>query len=188
MQIAIGIFVVLLFLFALLFVPARIRVRFSYVGNAADFSVSVGLGVVQFNITPLLSKKKSNPPKETPEEKPKEKPKEKFSFAKLEEAISKGVDMLQYLRKKITVKLFSLKVRMGLGDAADTGLATGAGYAAIYNILGTIDRFFVLKKHAVVITPVFSGRGFEAEFQGTFQLRLLYCLGLLYKIRMEDVL
>ncbi len=184
MYIAIGIIAFLVFLAALLLVPARARISLSYLGGVLSYSVHVGLGFLQLNITPMLSKKKPKPQSPPGEEK-KEK---KFSFEDLKKTLSKGVEVLSYLRKKFTVKLFSLRVRMGLGDAADTGLATGAGYAAIYNILGTIDRFFVLKKHEVVITPVFQGMGFEAEFRGTFQLRILHCLGLIYKIRKEDVL
>lgn len=180
----IAIVVLLGFLAALLFVPARVRVSLSYIGGELSYSVHAGLGVLQLNITPRLAKKKPKPQKPPAEEEEKK----KFSFEDLEKMLSKGVDVLSYLRKKFTVKLFSLRVRMGLGDAADTGLATGAGYAAIYNILGTIDRLFVLKKHEVVITPVFQGMGFEAEFHGTFQLRILHCLGLIYKIRKEDVL
>ncbi len=180
MYIAIG---VLLLCFLLLLAPLRIQISFSYLENTPKYTLRAGLGFLQFNISGLLSRKKKQPALEK-----QEKEKKDFSFRELETLLSKGVEILSYLRKKFTVHLFSLRVRMGLGDAADTGIATGAGYAAIYNILGTIDRYFVLKKHEVSITPVFQGMGFEAEFRGDFRLRLIYCLGLIYKIRKEDVL
>jgi len=119
-------------------------------------------------------------PGEEPEEK------RKLNFSDVLSGISKRVEILRYLKKKFTVRLFSLRVRMALGDAADTGIATGAGYTSVYGILGLIDRYFILKKHEVMITPVFQGFGFETEFNGEFQLRVFYCLGLLNKIRKDD--
>ncbi len=210
MYIAIGILLtVAVLLGLLLLVPVRIRLSFSHTGGKSEGSVHAGLGILQFNLTKFLKKKTAGSPVEKAKEKPpdkkaempqtekresKEEPeedgetskKEKLSFRDIENALSKGVEVLRYLRKKFTVKLFCLRVRMGLGDAADTGIATGAGYAAIYSILGSIDRYFILKKHEVVITPVFRGVGLEMEFRGEFQLRLVYCLGLINKIRKGD--
>jgi len=184
MYIAIGILLSVLVLFALLLlVPLRIRVCFSHVNSETDFTVYVGLGFLQVNLSKLMKRKKKVKLKEQ-----KEAPsaKKKLSLQDVENGFLKGVEVLRYLKKKFTVKLFSLRMRMGLGDAADTGLVTGAGYAAIYGILGKIDRYFILKKHEVSIIPVFQGMGLEMVFRGECSLRLIYCLGLIQKIRKED--
>ena len=86
----IAIVVLLGFLAALLFVPARVRVSLSYIGGELSYSVHAGLGVLQFNITPRLSKKKPKTQKPPAEEKEKK----KFSFEDLEKMLSKGVDVL----------------------------------------------------------------------------------------------
>ncbi len=173
-----------LFLLVVLFLPLQLRVNISRIADKTDFAVYAGLGPVQMQITPFLQKKRQKKA-----EKPKEAELEKktFSLANLEKGISRGIEVLGYLKKKLTVSVFSIKVRFSLGDAADTGIATGAAYAAIYGLLGKMDRYFILKRHEVLLTPVFEGLGCEGVFTCTLRLRLLYGIGLILKIRKEDV-
>ncbi len=175
---------ILALLVVLLFMPIKISGSFSYIGGEAAYSLFAGLGPIRINLKELLMKAKETPKTKEPEV---EKEKKKLSFADVENGIEKGVETLRYLKKKFTVSLFSFKARFSLGDAADTGIATGAAYGSIYSILGAIDRYFILKKQEVIITPVFSGIGFETELRGEFQLRLIYCLGLIIKVRKGDV-
>lgn len=185
MYTALGIIAALAFLFLLLLlVPVRIKLAFSHFSGQSDWSVHAGLGFLQINLTKLLRSAMNAPKKNAAEKKTGEK--KKLSFREVENALAKGVEAVRYLKKKFTIRLFSLRVRMGLGDAADTGIVTGGAYAAVYGILGTADRYFILKKHEVVITPVFQGVGLEMDFRGEFQLRLIYCLGLINKIRKGD--
>ncbi len=163
-----------------LWMPVRIRVFFSHRGGVTEKVVYAGLGALQINLTHILRHKKKAEPKG-------DAPPKKMTFSDVENAFLKGIGVLRYLKKRFCVKLFSLKMRMGLGDAADTGIATGAAYGTLYSLLGMVDRYFILKKHEVSITPVFAGVGLEVEFRGTFQLRLCYLLGLIQKIRKEDV-
>lgn len=174
---------ILLFII-LLFMPVKIAGSFSYIGGESDYSLYVGLGPIRINLKKLLVKAKEKPEETKSEE---EKEKKKLSFKDVESGLKKGVEALRYLKKKFTVSLFSFKARFSLGDAADTGIATGAAYGSIYSILGAIDRYFILKKQEVIITPVFQGVGFETELKGNFQLRLIYCLGLIIKVRKGDV-
>ncbi len=173
--------IVLALLLVLLFLPVWVQGSFSHVAGENTYSLYAGLGPIRINLTKLLKKERPEKAKEPAEEK------KKLSFADIENSIQKGIDAVKYLRKKFTVSLFSLKVRFATGDAADTGIATGAAYGSVYSLLGAIDRYFILKKHEVVITPVFQGVGLEAEFCGKFQLRLIYCLGLINKVRKGDV-
>ncbi len=173
---------VLALLLVLLLSPAWIRISFSYIGGKTTVSFFAGLGPIRVNLTKLLQRRDRPEKPKVPEEN-----KKKLSFADIETGIKKAIDAARYLRKKFTVSLFSLKVRLATGDAADTGIVTGAAYASVYSLLGLIDRHFVLKKHEVVITPVFQGVGLEAEICGKFQLRLIRCLGLINKVRKGDV-
>ncbi len=189
MYIALGIMLGIVLLVVLfLFSSAWIHVSFSYLGGKPVYSLTVGIGWLRLNLTKFLQKKLQESPKaQTKDKKETEEEKKKLTFQDIEKALSKIIEVLQYLRKKFTVRLFSFKARMGVGDAADTGIATGAAYGSIYSLLGMADRFFVLKKHEVIITPVFQGVGLETEIHGEFGLRVIYCLGLLNKIRKEDV-
>ena len=188
MYIAIGIILGIVLLAALvLFSSAWIHVSFSYRDGTPSYKLIAGIGLLRFNLTKILQKKLSEPSETQKINAEKTEEKKKLTFQDIENTLSKIIEVLKYLRKKFTIRLFSLKVRMGLGDAADTGIATGAAYGSIYSLLGAADRFFVLKKHEVVITPVFQGLGLEAEIRGEFGLRVIYCLGLLNKIRKEDV-
>ncbi len=183
MYIWISVLAIVLLFCALLLVPVRIWATVSNRDGKWKFSVYAGLGFIRVNITKLIrktqKKEKICPPPPAP--------KKEFSLKKIEQGFQQGIEVLRYLRKKFTVRLFSLQLRFGTGDAADTGILTGAAYTTAYGILGSIDRYFVLKKHEVRITPVFESAGIEMEFRGTFQLKLLYCLGLIQKIRKEDV-
>lgn len=173
-----------LFLLLILFLPLQVRVDVSRIADKTDFAVYAGLGPVQIPITPFLQKKRR---KEAGKPKEEESEKKPFSLSNLEKGISRGIETLRYLKKKLTVSAFSLKMRFSLGDAADTGIATGAAYAAIYGLLGKIDRYFVLKRYEVNLTPVFNGFGCEGVFTCTLRLRLMYGIGLILKIRKEDV-
>ncbi len=185
MYIALGISAGLALLFLVfLLIPVRIKLTFSHFAGKSEWAVYAGLGFLQINVTKLLQKNPSVP--EVREKKTDEK--KKLSFQEVENAFLKGVESVRYLKKKFTIRLFSFRARMGLGDAADTGIVTGGAYTALYGILGISDRYFILKKHEVVITPVFQGVGLEMEFRGEFQLRIIYCLGLINKIiRKGDV-
>ncbi len=183
MYIWISVPAIVLLLGALLLVPVRIWTTVSNAHGKWTFGVYAGFGFIRINVSEFIRKAG----KKKKEEEPHDKPKKEFSLKGLEKAFEKGISALRYLKKKFTVKLFSISLRFGTGDAADTGILTGAAYTTVYGILGSIDRYFVLKKHEVRITPVFESAGIEMEFCGTFQLKLLYCLGLIQKIRKEDV-
>lgn len=175
------IFTVIALLLFLYLCPIRLIIHFLCAGDNVTFNLYGGVGFIKFNLMPVLSSKKKRKDQPAPSHK------KGFSFCRLEESLSKGVEMLRYLKKKLTICSFSLKSRFSLGDAADTGIATGAAYGTIYNILGLCDQYFVLKKHEVVITPVFQGFGFEADLHCELRLRLLYVIGLVLKIKRGDV-
>lgn len=188
MYIAIGIILGIVLLAALiLFSPVWIYVSFSYLGGVTSYNLIVGIGLIRLNLTKFLQKKMAKSPEKQEADVKRTEEKKNLTFQDIEDTLSKIIEVLKYLRKKFTIRLFSLKARMGLGDAADTGIATGAAYGSVYSLLGVADRFFVLKKHEVVITPVFQGVGLETEIRGKFSLRAVHCLGLLNKIRKVDV-
>ncbi|MDD6308777.1 MAG: DUF2953 domain-containing protein [Clostridia bacterium] len=183
MAFIIGGILILLFV-CLLLTPATIEMRVIHASGTHEVALYAGIGALRIR---LGANKKKEKQRTVSAEEHEEKQKEKPSIDTVKTAIEKGISIVRYLQKKFTVKLFSIDLRMGLGDAADTGIAVGAAYTALYTLLGEMDRYFILKKQRVSVQPDFSGLAFDIDFKGIFQLRLLYCLGLLIKIRKEDV-
>ncbi len=171
---------VLLFLILLLCTHVRVAIEFRYIGTEKKESVTVGIFGIRIPITRAFRKKTKN------EEETCAPKQNKVTFHDVKKMFQRVYDAACYLKKKLTVNFFSVAIRMGMGDAADTGIAVGAAYAFLYQLLGMMDRQFILKKQAISIEPVYNGMGFDIEFKGTFSLRIWHLFGLIIKIRKED--
>ena len=169
---------VILVLSLLLCAPISVTIVYQKVGADIKKSMAFGIGIIRIPLPRAMQKKEKDVPQETE--------REKMSFQNVKKTLTKAYDVLQFLKKKFTVNLFSMQIRMGLGDAADTGIAVGAAYTFLYSFLGMVDRQFVLKKQSVGIEPVFNAMGFDIDFKGTFSLKIWHMIRLIMKIRKGD--
>lgn len=78
----------------------------------------------------------------------------------------------RYVRKKIRIKRIDFDMTFGLDDAAHTGIATGAAWGSVYNILGFLDRLCTVKDHKFNITPVFDGECLSVDFESEIRFSL----------------
>lgn len=181
----IAILAILLVLFAgFLFAPVSVTVSYRKVGDNTESNVLLGLLMLRIPLTNLIKKKNQ---KEQTDKVQKEAEKEPFSLKTVENALSRGIRLLKYLKKRLRVNLFSMQMALGLLDAADTGILTGAAYALLYQTLGTLDRNFILKKYEIDVKPVYNSVGLDINFQCKLSLQIRHLCGLIMKIRKEDV-
>lgn len=82
----------------------------------------------------------------------------------------------RYVRKKISVQNLDFSLMFGLGDAAQTGIATGAVWGGIYNIFGFVDSLFTVRSHNFNVTPVFEAEGIAYRFNTKIECRVLNLL------------
>lgn len=77
------------------------------------------------------------------------------------------------IRKRLVLEKLDLDLKFGLGDAAETGIATGVAWGLLYNIYAQLDRFVTVENHGFQLTPVFNSRGFQVLFSGVLRFRLI---------------
>lgn len=59
------------------------------------------------------------------------------------------------IKHAIIIKELNISARFGFDNPMNTGLAAGAANAAVYNVIGLLDRHARLKKWSVELTPYF---------------------------------
>ncbi len=154
--------------FIIFALTAKIKIFFEYKkypGEKLYIDYKITLGGI--NLKPLLKKsaKSKNP-------KPKD---EKGLIQKLKD-LAKAISIVTkvysknrwYIQKRLTAEDISFHLKFGLTDAAATGIATGAIWAVLYNILALIGRIGTLKNHNFEVVPVYTEAGFISE--GSFKL------------------
>lgn len=93
----------------------------------------------------------------------------------------------RYVRKKIAVENLDFSIRFGLGDAAQTGIATGAVWGAIYNIFSFIDSLVIVKSHNFNVTPVFECSGIAYKFNAKIQCRIVNIIAVAITVLMNYI-
>lgn len=102
------------------------------------------------------------------------------SYRDMKELISKVVSFHQTVRKflkKITVKQFEWHTLVGLGDAAYTGMLTGAIWAVKGSIIGMISHYMKLQTPPILtVTPQFQFAVSQTAISCIFQFRIGYAM------------
>lgn len=78
-----------------------------------------------------------------------------------------------YLRRKIVCHELIFKLDFGLGDAAVTGVTTGAVWGTAYNLLSVLHHHMIIKKTDIRITPDFNDQKMEIRFYGIFTVKIV---------------
>lgn len=98
------------------------------------------------------------------------------SFRDMKELISKVVNLHRIVRKflkKITIKQFEWHTLVGIGDAAYTGMLTGALWAVKGGVIGLISHFMKLQTPPIItITPQFQFAVSQTSISCIFQFRI----------------
>lgn len=170
--------IVLAVIILILFAPLRFVLTF----ENSDFSAKVVLAGV-----PVYSYKSDSENKEKKsskksvdvavEDKVKSFERDTLSLGEKIKAIT-SVSRLgaRLLNKYVCIKNFTLRLRIGTGDAATTAVSVGLIWAAIYNLLGIVGRIVYIDNHSVEITPDYTGQVYFAEGKCIIKSRVAYII------------
>jgi len=78
---------------------------------------------------------------------------------------------LKYLTKKISVRDLYLKLGMGTGDAAATGLLYGTAWIAVGNIMALTGSYVNIKKPRIIISPIFDSVRLSLDFSCIIRMK-----------------
>ena len=81
-----------------------------------------------------------------------------------------------FIRKRLLIDPVKFHLKFGLGDAAATGIMTGAINTLLYWMLSFMDRIGTVRNHYFEVVPVFQERGFACETRGSITLRMINIL------------
>ncbi len=81
-----------------------------------------------------------------------------------------------FIRKRLLIDPLKFHLKFGFGDAAVTGIMTGAINTMLYSLLSLLDRIGTVKNHYFEVVPVFESRGFACVARGSITLRMINIL------------
>lgn len=86
------------------------------------------------------------------------------------------------VRKNVFAQKLFLDVRFGLDDAAATGIAAGAVWAAAYNVIAFLSSLIRISEPEVNITPLFDDELIEAKAQCILSFTVANIISILISI------
>ena len=158
----------LLFVFVLLLLPVRTRVRFD-----GALRVWAGLGPVSLRFFPMKKKPKSEKEKTQAAEKkaakkakkaskPKtEKPKQKLTLEIICDYIRLGVEALGMLRRRLVLSNLTCHLKVASKDAAGTALLYGRVAAAVSAVYPVLEQNLCIKKTDIAVDADFESEKLE---------------------------
>lgn len=178
----------ILVLSAFIFVPVYMGIEYIFGNGENNAYIHIKLfGFIPVKIRLKTEKKK----KEKPEKN--EKKKEKLSVKKYIDTAKKTMEaynrskdeiaeIIGDITKKVSFSEIVFLVDFGTGNAASTGIMTGAVWSATDIFVCVIDRIFGVEKFNVNVTPFFDKKVFKGKFKSILKLRLWNIMSILRKI------
>ena len=173
---------------ALLFVLlVKVRIVFEVTkikGEAFKNSIRITFfgNKIGFNLRDLTYKNKSKADvkKEKSDEKILDKIKNYIkTFKILKEVYSKNKF---FIRDRLVLEDTKAYVKFGFGDAAVTGIATGAVWSLLYQVLAFVSSIGTVKDHDFDVVPVYNERGFCLNVNGIISFRMINIIRVVLKI------
>lgn len=159
---------------------SKIKIFFEYKklpGEKLYTDLSVRIGFIKI---PLSKNKRAKNKKETSDSKISEKVKNYVSTFKIVKQIYKK--HRYRIRKNFVVDNFDFHIKFGTGDAASTGILTGAIWSFLYGANGLVSTVGILKKHYFEVVPVYAERGLILQGSTRISARVASLLVLALRI------
>ena len=175
--------IILLIILLFLLLPAGIRISYGKSKNA-DIELKFLWGLVKIPLKPKAKKDKAEKTKQsdTPEEKDKSFFEGLNNISRIIKIINKTYSKSrEYVYKRMKADV-TVNITFGLYDAALTGIATGAIWTLLYEILGLISTSAQIQKHSFNVDPVFDKALFEADGLCVFKFIPVNVIGILIHI------
>ena len=78
---------------------------------------------------------------------------------------------LRYITKKIIIRNLYLKMGMGTGDAAATGLLYGTAWIVIGNMMAFAGSYVNIKQPRIIIAPIFGSASLSLDFSCIIRMK-----------------
>ncbi len=134
----------------------------------------------------LLNKKKTANDKKTAAEEKKLAENKKSVFEKLYDIYTEFNKVKytyyysqDFIRKRIVFKKLNVDVSFGMSDAAKTGIATGAIWGLLYNMLALLTKVVTVKNHNFNVEPDYNSEKFLFSVNGIINFRLVNIISIL---------
>lgn len=87
-----------------------------------------------------------------------------------------------FIRDRLVLEDTKAYVKFGFGDAAVTGIATGAVWSLLYQILAFLSSVGTVKDHEFDVVPVYNERGFCLNINGIISFRMINIIRVVLKV------
>ena len=84
-------------------------------------------------------------------------------MARMAQLRKKYKQQFAYIKSKVKVNNFSVRTRIGTGDAATTALASGGSFAAFSLITLHLQKYYHLDRQKLQVVPYFQGPLFDLD-------------------------
>ena len=87
-----------------------------------------------------------------------------------------------FIRDRLVLEDTKAYVKFGFGDAAVTGIATGAVWSLLYQILAFLSSIGTVRDHDFDVVPVYNERGFCLNVNGIISFRMINIIRVVLKL------
>lgn len=173
--------------FAIMMIVIKVSITLEYKLHGLDdefyMIFSIFGGIIKY---PYRS-----PEKKKKKEQDQKNKKEEVSFTKgiieriinVKDTYESIVKIKVLLGKKIILKKMFLKIHFGTGDAYYTGILTGILWALGGSFFSILDSMFEVYEKELRIDPDFSQKKMNGDFYCIFQVKLVYIIVVLIKLK-----
>lgn len=162
--------------------------------DSGGLLVKVVAGFLRFKVYPLPKRKKAEPKKAEKQKKPskskeakappKDKPEEQKggSLRDFYPLIQLGLRFLNHFRRKLRINHLVLKITLGGEDPCDLAVNYGRTWAALANLVPTLERYFRIRQRNFEVQCDFTAQETLLEAQAELTLRVyeLIHMGIVY--------
>ena len=110
---------------------------------------------------------------------------------KIVKRIFKGLSLykrhLKYLLKRISFSNFSVRTRVGIGDASGTALVIGGFFAVFAFVTQYLVHHYRLEKHKLVVLPCFEGAVFDMDLDCIIDLKIGHIIIAGFKMALQKI-
>lgn len=157
---------------------ARARATVLY-DNGFMFKFQIGK-FIKFSYTTKKRKEERKKKEKDPKKKPQKKDdSDDYTIKNIHRILELIARITDKIGKHFSIVSFNLDMTLGLSNAAQTGIMTGVLYAALYSLMGLIDRLFNGVLPNIVVTPNFDKKVFEVKFEGIIDAKVVHIISIL---------
>ncbi len=170
----------------LLCVAVLVTVPVKVIADYADGSYSLKVRVFGINIDPsVFAGKSKHNKKSKPEASPEQDTQDEALFDKINNAIKlvrriKNVynDSRHFVSKRFYVDNIYANISFGTWDAALTGIATGALWTLLYDLLGLLTTVATVNHHKFTVDTIYDRSFFDIKAGAVLKFRIIGIAGI----------